>query len=155
MVGGSYKDQDVEGTLALLDRSLCYALSPLPEKRRAGLFSQLNESSLLYCGGRKSLLEINTECWTYTKDSWEAIEPLPRAIAGAASLGLGNKVWVFGVQKFCWCSSNCFLVFWNLFWNFQPETKDPSQPKLTPLPNKIGEQVETKTTFTGKSKFAW
>jgi len=96
MVGGSYKDQDVEGTLALLDRSLCYALSPLPEKRRAGLFSQLNESSLLYCGGRKSLLEINTECWTYTKDSWEAIEPLPRAIAGAASLGLGNKVWVFG-----------------------------------------------------------
>ena len=65
MVGGSNNDQDIETTLALLDRSLCYALSPLPEKRRAALFSQLNESALLFCGGRKSLLEINTECWAY------------------------------------------------------------------------------------------
>merc|ERR1711976_21978 len=96
IVGGTNKDQDSEGTLALLDRSLCYALSPLPEKRRAGLFAQVNETSLLYCGGRKSLLEINTECWTYSKDSWTVSEPLPRAIAGATSLGLGTKVWVFG-----------------------------------------------------------
>ena len=96
MVGGSTNDQDIETTLALLDRSLCYALSPLPEKRRSGLFSQLNDTSLLFCGGRKSLLEINTECWAFTKGSWIPTEPLPRAIAGAASIGLGTKVWVFG-----------------------------------------------------------
>ena len=32
----------------------------------------------------------------FTKDSWIPTEPLPRAIAGAASIGLDGKVWVFG-----------------------------------------------------------
>ena len=54
--------------------------------------------TMMYCGGRQSLLQINTECWKFQKVSktWEPSQPLPRALAGATAMGVADKLWVFG-----------------------------------------------------------
>ena len=54
--------------------------------------------TMMYCGGRQSLLQINSECWVFQKETktWVMGPALPRALAGATAVGLGDKMWVFG-----------------------------------------------------------
>ncbi len=78
----------------------------------------LNDSTILFCGGRESLLVINSDCWRYDLDlgglsgldglektgssdvpahrKWVSTASLPRAIAGATSIAVGSKLYVFG-----------------------------------------------------------
>ncbi len=90
-------DQDQETPLALVDKTVCSSLPPLPEKRRSGFLAKVNQT-LFYCGGRQSLLEIRFECWKFdiANKTWVEAEPLPRSLTGASAIGLDGKLWVFG-----------------------------------------------------------
>lgn len=90
-------EQHSEHPTALVGNSVCSSLPSLPEKRRAGFLGMVN-NSMIYCGGRQDLLQINNECWKFQVESktWEATDSLPRALAGATSIGLNGKLWVFG-----------------------------------------------------------
>lgn len=104
-IGGLNIEQETEAPFALIGNTVCTssALPALPQKRRAGFLGLVNQS-LIYCGGRQDLLQINAECWRLdlgndqeiSNSSWEVTDDLPRALAGAASIGLDDKLWVFG-----------------------------------------------------------
>jgi N-acetylneuraminic acid mutarotase len=55
-------------------------------------------SSIMVCGGRENLLSLSSSCWLYTKDkdTWEEAWTLPRAVAGAATICMENRMILLG-----------------------------------------------------------
>jgi len=97
ILGGSKGSHTIE---SVSSTSFCQdGLPPLPSIRFASSGCHFhNPSSLLVCGGRENLFSLSSSCLLYTqdKDSWEEAWTLPRAVAGAATICMEDRMILLG-----------------------------------------------------------
>jgi len=97
VLGGNKSIHSIE---SFSGNSFCpKALPQLPSSRFAASGCYFPSSdSILVCGGRENILSLTSSCLLFTNDkqTWEEAWPLPAAVAGAATLCIGDKMLLIG-----------------------------------------------------------
>ena len=106
LVGGTNinsHEKDNSNVTVVTDTTICATHVPtLPATRIAGFAATVGDVGV-FCGGRESLMSMNSDCWKLDpmassdgSPTWIPIRSLPSPVVGAAAVGVGNEMWVFG-----------------------------------------------------------